>query len=688
MPIEYPDLLEKLKNKSIKEKLAIIDALPIVKNFLLKNEKLASIINSFNKSQQFALKSLIVLGQEIILEVPQKTTNEKKLLEKMANDLVPLEDFYQPIGGIIGYHLFFLKLLDEKNSSLNRTDVKFHHPEYLDVREETPYVKELIETGIKNLPEIAMIFPMGGAGDRLGLIDPKTHFPLPTAKLKFMGRTLIEGLIRDLQAYEYLYYKLYNKYIITPIVIMTSEAKSNHKLLLKLLEDHNWFNRPKESFLFIKQLSVPVISQEGSWVLNKPLSLALKPGGHGVIWKLMDDANAFDWLKKHGRKKAVLRQINNPVAATDYGILALIGYGIKYNKAFGFAACPRRVKSAEGVNVLREIKQEDGFQYGFTNIEYTDFKKWDIKDAPIEENSLYSKFPSNTNILFLDLKEVQAASKKCPLPGIIINLKNKGFYKDLNGNIHQTICGRLEVMMQNIADYLTDFQKNPINNLKQNDLKTFITYNQRKKTISVTKKSFIAQKSILETPLGCYYDVLSNYHDLLTNYCNMKLPPLPNEEDYVQNGPSFVCSISPMLGPTYSIISKKIKSGEIKLFSEMDLEIAEAFIENLHLNGSLIIKAKLIKDQVGKTDNFYFPKCFLHNVKILNNGINRKANNIFWQNKIKRSQFFKIVLHGNSIFYAENIEFKGNHYFEVPDNHIMTVYSDKNKIKYKLEKQK
>ena len=45
------------------------------------------------------------------------------------------------------------------------------------------------------------IYPLGGAGDRLGLVDEVTGESLPVAMLPYCGRTLLEGLIRDLQVF-------------------------------------------------------------------------------------------------------------------------------------------------------------------------------------------------------------------------------------------------------------------------------------------------------------------------------------------------------------------------------------------------------------------------------------------------------------------------------------------------------
>ena len=65
---------------------------------------------------------------------------------------------------------------------------------------------------------------------------------------------------------------------------------------------------------------VPALNNSSAGCLS-PLLLALcirpsagpqvlmKPGGHGVIWKLMLDTGVFDWLGAQGRQAAIVRQI-------------------------------------------------------------------------------------------------------------------------------------------------------------------------------------------------------------------------------------------------------------------------------------------------------------------------------------------------------------------------------------------
>jgi hypothetical protein len=101
---------------------------------------------------------------------------------------------------------------------------------------------------------MAEIYPLGGAGDRLGLVDPVTGECLPVAMLPYCGRTLLEGLIRDLQAREFLYYKVYGRQHITPVAIMTSAAKKNNERVQALCESHGWFGRGKQSFRLFEQV--------------------------------------------------------------------------------------------------------------------------------------------------------------------------------------------------------------------------------------------------------------------------------------------------------------------------------------------------------------------------------------------------------------------------------------------------
>ena len=623
-----------------------------------------NVLNSFyqklKKEEQRIFLSIILLGQakRVFREITDEDFNAFKAL---LNSLLEIDKYYQDIGGIEGYHRKFIHLLKGEKKKDFAYDLL--EPDQIDLSQNGDFLQRYIDAGIMALPQLAEIYPLGGAGDRLDLLDQRTKEPLPQAKFNFFGKTLLEHLLLDLKAREYHYFKLSGKATVTPLVIMTSDVKNNHQQIIDIFEENNFFDRPRDSVFFIKQLSVPLINEEGNWVMKGKLELELKPGGHGVLWTLMRHYKVFDWLFSLGRKNAIVRQINNPVAAVDYNIFAFAGYGVKENKLFGFSSCPRRVGSPEGMNVVKERKINGGYEYKVSNIEYTDFKVFNIEDMPSEEGRWYSKFPSNTNTLFVDLKAVEEASKKDPLPGITINLKNSYIEEG-----RELKAGRLELLMQSIADNFVDSFSQKMMKKTYSNFSSFITKNIRRKTISVIKNPFVEGQNIVDTPLGAYMDVSHNFRDILFNYCRFDLPREPSAEEFIKDGPSFFCYLNPMIGPVYSDIGKKISGGKIIKGSELRLDLAECEIRDLFLDGSLLI--------YGYTANpEKMSRCILKNVQVKNRGIDRKISNVFSDSKIFRNESLKIILHENSVFEAEDVVFEEDLLIDVPSNHKIRAFT-------------
>src|SRR3989344_3576464 len=103
------------------------------------------------------------------------------------------------MGGIIGYHEKVLFLL-KQGPTPSSFSALYHSPSFLDISAPTEAVEEMIAWGIEGLAELAEIYPLGGAADRLHLIEEGTGLELPAAKLPFAGKSLFESLIRDLAA--------------------------------------------------------------------------------------------------------------------------------------------------------------------------------------------------------------------------------------------------------------------------------------------------------------------------------------------------------------------------------------------------------------------------------------------------------------------------------------------------------
>ncbi len=655
------------KATSLKERLAVLNEEKEVKE-AFRRKKIKALLTHLSVEEEYLLKELAALKQLHVLFSPRVKEASLEKIKRVLNELLKIDRFYEEIGGLIGYHFTILRFLQGQKEQETVETVRFYLPNFLDISEENTKVREAVLWGIIHLPKLSELYPLGGAADRLHLQDQETKVELPAAKLFFAGKTLLEWLIDDLRAKEYLYYKLYGKEVVTPIAMMTSLEKNNYEHIIAICEKHRWFGRPKDSIKIFLQPLVPTINHKGKWCLKEPLEPLLKPSGHGAIWKLAKDFGILDWFQKQKRKKALVRQINNPIAGIDYGLLAFTGLGCQNDQLFGFASCPREHRAAEGINVLIEKKHEEGFSYVLSNIEYCDFAKYNISDSPKEEEG-HENFSSNTNLLFADLKAIEKATKKCPFPGVLINLKEVSFRS--GKRLKKEKVARLESTMQNIADEFVENYSQPLDENKRSLRKTFITYNKRRKTISTAKKFYFPNGPTLETPERCFYDLLQNGHELLQE-CKITTPPLPPLEEYLQKGPSFLFSYHPALGPLYSIIRQKIQKGRIYLNSELVLNIAELQMQNVSLNGSLLIQASEITGHFDGKDllhpSNFGGKCVMKNVHVENLGIDRKKTKFFWKEKIHRSESLSIILHKNAEFHAENVFFKGSHVFEVPPN--------------------
>ncbi|MBS0605251.1 MAG: UTP--glucose-1-phosphate uridylyltransferase [Verrucomicrobia bacterium] len=683
------ELVEALKKcGNDRERIEALDRNQRVQRWMQSPSWLRTFSASLSPECELIIKSLIAIGQEehLLISSGEPALLAEKLRE-LIEELFPVETFYKEIGGIIGYHWTMFSLLSQGEESEALDRGRYHRPPGIDISSEDEEVRQYILQGIVALPLLAEIYPVGGAADRLKFCDPGCGQPMPAAKLFFCGRTLLEGLIRDVQAREYLYYKLFGEQTTTPIAMMTSVEKDNHRHILDLCETQQWFGRPKDSFRLFCQPVVPTMDKNGKWCLSGPMKFLMKPGGHGVIWKVAKEEGVFDWMQKLGRKKVLVRQINNPIAGIDYGVLAFCGIGFRDDKAFGFASCPRQVKSAEGVNILFEKKSGDQSHYCLTNVEYCDFPKFRIRDVPENLGSSYSQFPSNTNILFADIAAVKETVKCCPIPGMLVNLKTMSF-TDSEGNLQEKEVARLESTMQNLADCFEQAADSNVP-IKDVGLRTYLTYNHRRKTISTTKKLLLPGASLLETPEGCYYDQLLNAYDLLSNYCHFSLPPMPSMDSYLHQGPSFLFSYHPAIGPLFSVIGQKLRGGTLNQHSEMKLEIAEADIENLTLFGSLHVIAEQVMGEKDEEGILHYSdqtgKCRLRNVTVRNRGVDWEALNSFWRDQIERAELCEIQLRGDGEFIAENVNLNGGMRIVVESGTRVTAIEAEGEIKFKTE---
>lgn len=673
---------------SLSAKLAIVNSQAIVDTFLSSSKDLESILQHLNPEHELIVKVLIALGQgPLFFSQLDQVDHTSPALHSLLDQLLVVETFYNFMGGLAGYYQKTLTLIiDKQKVSQTQPNKKYYRPPGIDISSDTTMQRSAIRRAIESLPFLAHMCPIGGAGERLNLLDEMNGEPLPVAFLQFGTYSLFEGIVMDLQAIEFLYWKIHAIQLTVPVALMTSHERNNHTRIKNFCQKMNYFGRKAENFRQFLQPLIPVVTEEGDFALTSPLHLLLKPSGHGVIWRLAIENNIITWFESLGKSKLLMRQINNPIAGMDGGIWALVGIGSKYRKKFGFLSCDRLIKASEGMLALEESSTDSKFRYCITNIEYTDFASKGLTDTPKEEGSPYSAFPANTNILFADIQTLKEFVALDPVPGIMINMKNKYKHIDANGTVQESHGGRLESMMQNISDLIVDtFPKSSLDYLQEH-LRCFLVYNKRQKVISVTKNKYVPEKPIAETPIGCFYDQMCNTYDLFKNYCHLLLPELQSPEDFLQQGPSCIIRYHPALGPVYHVISQKIRNGNLTVGSELQLDIAELDIANLSLEGSLhIIALDPLghKDQEGTLQYCnQNGKCELKNVTVSNRGIDKSAKNTYWKNEITHHEQLVIVLHGNAEFFASDVALIGDMRLEVPPGHRMEVTMHDGTIRY------
>ena len=692
------------ETETYEKRVALMDELEIVRAWVERGGAVVAMSETMSPRERYLVRACVACGQAHLFDFQDDDDAGEDALEGRIARLVAVlgkvEMFYDMLGGVVGYQCTALELCLEyatgEPAMLHSGadchgvdcygvpgDVDFHVPPGVDLRaSDGAFAATAARWGLEELPNMAEIYPLGGAGDRLGLVDAETGESLPAALLPYNGRPLIEGLVRDLTAREWLYYKLTGEHHKTPVAVMTSAAKGNHRRITALLKENNWFGRGEENYRLFEQPLVPVISMDGGrWVREGFSQMALKPGGHGAIWKLMHDDGVFDWLESRDRTGGIVRQITNPMAGTDTTLLSLSGVGIKGDKALGFASCERHVGASEGVNVLIEKKNAltDEFVYGVSNIEYTDLDRLGVSDKANGDGGTESAYPANTNVLYVGLKHIRDAlvgSSRAAFPGMLINLTKPVLANGTKG-------GRLECSMQNIADALMRRSSHRLGPEDFDNLPTFVLYTLRRRiTSSAKKKRAPESMNLAQTPDGSFLDLLRNASDLLKR-CNVAHPPPDDQplEEYLSDGPEFIYSALPSIGPLWDVVEQKLQGGEIKKGSEVRLEIAEIEWRDVSVQGSLFVESS---SPFGTTsaesvcfDESACGRCRLNNVVVSNAGIDwSEASNVYWSNFITRRERCSIVVEGNGEFDAKDVALEGDVRYVVPTGKRLMLRPD------------
>jgi hypothetical protein len=367
---------------------------------------------------------------------------------RIIDDLVAVERRYSSIGGILGYFVAFSDIVWKKMQSKEEKDTATQLDETatpsIAAPNAVPFtdgvaddaMHRLLGAGQQGLTTLGEVWMAGGSGDRLQFHTAMSLFPLG-------GRCVLDRLHRECLAREQRGDLPWGT--IPVVVVLSPETES---AVVPWLQENVMPYRPVKVIVhgMAPVLAVSRGSASGEFSLSwtrpsatasSSAGLAMKPGGHGMIWSAFVEEKCNAWFREKGVSHLLIRQVNNVALGFSNVTVALLGLCLQQNSAqMAFAGCERPPGQTEGVDVLRSM--QNGSPPKVVNVEYTDFVENGLTEAQCADWNL----PSHTNVIIIRLDAVLPAVANDSLPGRLINLKS--------GN-----CGRLECSMQAIAESST-----------------------------------------------------------------------------------------------------------------------------------------------------------------------------------------------------------------------------------------
>ena len=247
--------------------------------------------------------------------------------------------------------------------------------------------------------------------------------------------------------------------------------------------------------------------------------------------------------------------------------------------------------------------------------------------------------------------------------------------------------------MQNVADFLAeDSPGGQLQAGERGSMGPFVVFNKRRfVTSSAKKQRKEGDANLHQTPDGSFLDLQRNVFEMLRG-AGVALPEERSADDFLARGPAASVLIHPAMGPLWEVTRQKIRNGAISEGAELRLEVVEADIDGLRLDGSLLVNARRVMgatasggggggegDEGGAGDRIVFDdtacgRVVLHNVAVTNAGVDwAHEGTVAWAARHRRRERCEIELLGDSAFVARDVAIDGEQRFEVPDGCITIV---------------
>lgn len=380
-----------------------------------KEKKEKKISSTKEERENYLKKTVFEIGQGHIFEVFSNGKLDQLRWQSLMLWLDEIDQFFLPIGGLKG--------LEKKITEMLYHEAEIPFEAYPYIPKKPDFDENNFKKGISYQKNLIEVVVLGGAAERLNFKDEVTQEPLPAFLYPFMGKTLLEWIILDIQSKERLMEELFGESELTPIVLMTSVSKNNKKLLLSFLEEKKFFDRPKSSFFLLEQPLVPYVDRQGKWCLDELQNIQKAPCGHGAVWKLLHDSKELESVIKE-KTHVLVRQINNPVLSFFDTLPLFVQTTLDSPAELALLVTDTLPGAKEGKIILKKNGR-------FTNLEYIHNEVSDLFGF------------ANVNAILMKVDVLNSSVFQNPFPGFLLNFKGKE-------------RARPEMSMQNIVDSIED----------------------------------------------------------------------------------------------------------------------------------------------------------------------------------------------------------------------------------------
>lgn len=491
-------------------------------------------------------------------------------------------------GGLSTYRENARRLLEASKRGDNPFDgYKVSVPEGIQLDVESLTFAEKEKIGFENIEKMGVILVAGGLGERLGYDGIKVGIPLDLVT----GDVYLQKYVKEILALQRKAERRLGRKVRIPFAIMTSD--DTHDRTVALLEANGHFGMEEGQITLMKSGTVPAIqNNDGDFVLEKDeqgrdtYKLLSKPHGHGDVHMMMHKHGvAKRWLESGITHSLFIQDTNGQVFRA-----ALAGLGVSLENDFDFNFLTVSRKAGEKAGAIAQLTKDGQTKVG--NVEYNQLSAvlegGDVADPDTGD----SPYPGNTNV-FIVKNEVydRALDETSGVLGEFVNPK----YADQEKTKFLSPT-RLETMMQDIAFYFGGMGARVgfTNILDKFYVFSPVKNNPKDGAANAAKGN---NADSMATGEASYY----RGGRLMLRIAGMDVrvnpslgsdgKPLLRMSRGVPYDDGAKVSLSPDFASTTFEVASKVHGGRISDDSTLVVEGENVVLDNLDLDGSLIIRA-------------------------------------------------------------------------------------------------